>query len=90
MMTLRPFLSGLLTAGFLIAGLFFLRFWSRSRDVLFLAFSCAFALLAANQAALGLAGILEEERSWLYLLRFVAFLLIALAIFHKNRAGGRR
>jgi hypothetical protein len=31
-MMLLNFLSGALTMGFLIAGLFFLRFWKRTRD----------------------------------------------------------
>lgn len=43
------FLSGLITAGFLVSGLFFIRFWVRSREPLFLAFAAAFMLLAANR-----------------------------------------
>ncbi len=41
-MTLHDFLAGLVTAGFLISGLFFFRFWHRTRDGLFLAFALAF------------------------------------------------
>lgn len=81
---LQAFLSGAITFGFLMAGLFFLRFWRSSRDGLFLAFSLAFALLGLNQALLVLSGIPVEERSPLYLIRLAAFSLIILAIVRKN------
>jgi hypothetical protein len=80
------FLSGMVTAGFLAAGLFFARFWSRSRDVLFLAFSSAFWLLAANQALVALVSEPSEKQSWFHLLRVAAFVLIAAAIIRKNVA----
>lgn len=81
---IRPFLSGMITTAFLIAALFFARFWSRSRDLLFLAFAAAFCLLSLNQALLTLSGVPSEEQSWIYLLRLAAFIVIALAILHKN------
>lgn len=81
---MAAFLSGMVTAGFMLAGLFFARFWTRSRDPLFAAFAAAFWLLAANQCLLVLAGIPREELSWTYLLRLAAFTLIAVAIIHKN------
>lgn len=80
------FLSGLITAGFLISGLFFIRFWARTRDALFLAFAAAFVLLAINQGLLVLSGIAAEDRTWLYLLRLLAFSLILWGIWRKNRA----
>jgi hypothetical protein len=72
--------------GCLIAGLFFLRFWKRSHEGLFIAFALAFWLLGLAQAALSFGNILVEERSWLYLLRLAAFLLILVAVWQKNRA----
>jgi hypothetical protein len=83
-MTLLDFLSGAITMGFLVCGLFFWRFWSRTRDALFLSFAVAFWLLALGQALLALTGIPVEERSWLYLIRLAAFLLIIFAILRKN------
>jgi len=71
--------------GFVVASLFFLRYWRQTRDLLFLAFAAAFALLGVNQALLALSHIPIEERSWLYLLRLAAFALILAAIFYKNR-----
>lgn len=79
------FLSGAVATGFVVASLFFMRFWKRTRDGLFIAFAMAFALLGLTQALLALADIPVEERSWLYLLRLAAFSLILVSIFLKNR-----
>lgn len=79
------FVSGLITMGFFIAGVFFLRFWTRTGDQLFAAFSAAFCLLGINQALLVFAPFQIEERSWLYLLRLAAFILIIAAVIAKNR-----
>jgi hypothetical protein len=84
-MTLFDFLSGALTMGFVVAGLFFLRFWRRTDDKLFLAFACAFWLLGLTQALLALTNIPVEERSAVYLIRLSAFALIMISIWAKNR-----
>jgi uncharacterized membrane protein len=84
--TLNDFLSGAVALAFLICGLFFLRFWRRTREELFLAFALAFALLGVGQTVLALANIPTEERGSLYLIRLTAFLLILFAIYRKNRA----
>jgi Family of unknown function (DUF5985) len=89
---LNDFLSGLATAGFLVASLFFLSFWRRTADSLFAAFGLAFLLLAANQGIITVAQVPAEHRSWVYLLRLAAFALLIFAIIRKNLAGpiGRR
>jgi hypothetical protein len=84
------FVSGAITLGYLVVSLFFLRFWSRTRDRLFLVFAAAFCLLAVNQALVALAGIAREEQSWIYLIRLVAFVLIIVAVVHKNIGTGPR
>jgi len=78
------FVAGLLGAGFIAVGLYFLKFWRRTHDRLFLAFAAAFALLALNQAVPVLAHIASENASGAYLLRLAAFLLIIWAILRKN------
>jgi hypothetical protein len=78
------FFSGIIAMGFAVCAVFFLRFWRRTRDSLFLVFSIAFLLLALNQALTTLLGLPLEERSWLYLLRLAAFLIIIGAIVRKN------
>ena len=84
---LYDFLGGAVAMGFAVAALFFLKFWRRTREVLFLAFSAAFLLLGATQALLTLAEIPVEERSWVFLLRLAAFLLILGAMWWQNRRG---
>jgi hypothetical protein len=85
MTVFTTFLSGAVSALFLVAALFFLRFWKRTRDGLFLAFALAFFLLGIGQGLLTLAVIPDEERSLLYLIRLAAFALILAAIIRKNR-----
>ena len=85
-MTLYDFLSGAVALGFLVCGLFFLRFWRRTRDQLFLAFALAFGLLGLGQTILALANIPTEERGSLYLIRLAAFAVIIVAILRKNRS----
>jgi hypothetical protein len=84
-MTLYDFLSGAVALGFAVCALFFLRFWRRTREELFLAFALAFFLLGLGQTVLALANIPTEERGSIYLLRLAAFLLILVAIYRKNR-----
>ena len=84
-MTLHDYLAGLVTGGFLLAGLFFLRFWHRTRDGLFLAFALAFWLLGLAQSILALGNVPLEERSWIFLIRLAAFTLILFAIARANR-----
>ncbi len=84
------FVWGLITMGYAIAGLFFLRFWTRTRDGLFAAFAAAFWLLALNQALVATSEVPREEQTWFYLLRLAAFLLIIAAIVAKNLQGRAR
>ena len=85
-MTLYDFLSGAVALGFLVCGLFFLRFWRRTRDPLFLAFALAFGLLGLGQTILALASIPTEERGSIFLIRLAAFAIIIFAILRKNRS----
>ena len=79
-------LSGMLTAGYLVAALHFLKFRQRTGDRLFLAFAIAFAVLAGQRAALVLLAERPEATLYLYGLRVLAFALIIAAIIDKNRA----
>lgn len=84
---LYDFLGGAVSMGFAVAALLFLKSWRRTREVLFLAFSASFLLLGVTQALLILARVPVEERSSLYLLRLLAFLLILGALWWQNRRG---
>ena len=78
------FVYGMVTMGYLVAGLFFMKFWARGRDPLFIIFASAFWLLAAAQILLAILEIPREEQGWVYILRLLAFALIIVAIIHKN------
>lgn len=81
------FLFGMITMGYLLAALFFLKFWRRTGDALFAIFSVSFCLLALSQGIPMLLAVPREEQTWTYLLRLGAFVLIAIAILYKNAAG---
>lgn len=71
--------------GFWAIGLFFFRFWWKTRDALFGAFAAAFWVLGIERVVLLLTRSDHELRPLVYLIRLSAFLLIATAIFLKNR-----
>lgn len=82
--SLTEFVYGVLAAGYLIAGIFFLRFWWKTRERLLLIFACAFWLLALSQTLLGVTDLHREEQSWIYLIRLCAFILIIAGIISVN------
>ena len=78
------FASGAATMACVIAALFFVRFWRRTREGLFLAFALAFLLLAANAALPVVLQRPAHEHGEIYLLRLAGFVVIILAILGKN------
>jgi hypothetical protein len=83
------FLSGAVTIGFFVAAMFFLRFWRRTHDRLFIAFAAAFVLLALNQALAAFLGAGDELTPYTYVLRVLGFVLILIAIVDKNVSNRR-
>jgi len=81
-------MAGAIVMGYTVCGLFFLRFWRRTGDRLFLVFALAFWLLGLQRLVFAFTAPVEESRTGLYLVRLFAFLLILWAIIDKNRAGG--
>ena len=84
MVHIYEFLSGALTVGYIVLGLFFWKFWRRTRDGLFFMFAWAFWLMAANAVAVAAVGSFDLDVGWTYLLRLLAFVLIIVAIIRKN------
>ncbi len=78
------FASGAIVMGYLVAGLFFLRYWRDTRDRLFLVFAVAFWMLGLQRALLELIEVAAEDQAVFYLLRLAAFLLIIWAVVDKN------
>ena len=83
------FILGALVMSCAAAGLFFLRFWRKTRDRLFAIFAAAFWLMGLNWLLLAFTSPEAEFRPALYLIRLLAFVLILYAILEKNRAGRR-
>lgn len=83
-MRAEPFLLGIVAITSLIAGLFFLKFWRRTRDSLFLAFSIAFLIEGFNRVATLNTDHPNEGSPWIYTVRLIAFLIILGGILHKN------
>jgi hypothetical protein len=82
------FMWGATTLGCWVVALFFLKYWSRTRERLFLYFSCAFWILSLNWLGLAIANPDQESRHWLYVARVVAFGCIIVGILAKNRSRG--
>lgn len=83
-MIVNVFLLGVVATSSLVAGIFFLRFWRRTRDFLFLAFAIAFLVEALNRLGMLREAQPNEGSPWHYLVRLLAFLLILAAILRKN------
>ena len=81
---MQAFAAGGLTVGYLVAALFFLRFWSTSKRFLFAVFATAFVLMAGTSAMPILLGIPKEYQSYVYLMRLVAFLLIIYGVLRHS------
>jgi hypothetical protein len=82
---MREVLAGALAAGLLVVALHFARFWTASRDRLFLFFAAAFCLLGINAMALGVSDPQGDFRLVVYGIRLIAFVVILYAIYDKNR-----
>jgi hypothetical protein len=87
---IEAFLLGVIVTGSATAGAFFLRFWLKTRDPLFLAFSASFLIEAGNRVGFLWLENPNEGAAGIYLVRLVSYLLILIAILNKNRRRQRR
>jgi uncharacterized protein DUF5985 len=87
---MRTFLWGALTMGCAVIALYFLRYWRRSHDRLFVFFGVAFAVLALNWVSLAIIDPMLEGRHYVYFFRLAAFLLIIIGIVDRNRRSRRQ
>ena len=78
------FLSGALSLAYLLAGIYFSRFWRRTRDRLFLHFAMAFWLFTLNQIISSIPAVNNETDGYEHLLRVLGFVWILVAIAEKN------
>jgi uncharacterized membrane protein len=86
---MNEFLSGTVFALCCVAGLFFLRFWRKTRDRFFAYFAASFFLMALHRVVLLAIRGSDEHVIVAYLIRLLAFVLILVAIVDKNRVPKR-
>ena len=85
---MEQLLAGAVAAGSFVAGLFFFRFWHQTRDPFFVYFALAFWLEGVNRVALGAIPHADESEPLFYMVRLLAYVLIIIAIWRKNRQRG--
>jgi hypothetical protein len=83
---MNEMLLGAIAMGFFVAGLFFLRYWLSTRDRFFLYFTVSFFVEAGNRVNIAINHAWSEGSPAYYAVRLVAFGLIVLAIWDKNRS----
>lgn len=84
-MLIEGFSQGFVATASLVAAIFFLRFWTRTRDFLFIAFAIAFGAEAITRTIMALKNIPDTGYSWVYVERLLEYLFILFAILRKNR-----
>jgi hypothetical protein len=83
---IEGFLLGIIVTTSLAAGAFLLKFWTRTRDSLFLAFGSAFLIEGLNRVSFLFVQTPNEGKPAIYIVRLLSFLLILAAIVRKNRS----
>ena len=86
---LAPTMLGAIAAGCFVVGLAFLRYWRSTRDRFFLFFMLSFWIEAVNRVVMVATGSWNESAPLHYLVRLLAYALIVIAIWDKNRPGPR-
>jgi hypothetical protein len=86
---IEGFLLGVIVTCSLVASGYFFRFWRRTRDHLFLAFSLAFFIEGINRAAFLALHDPEGGNGISYSIRLVSYLLILAGIAYKSRTPTR-
>jgi uncharacterized membrane protein HdeD (DUF308 family) len=80
---------GVIVTSSIMAGVFFLKFWKRTRDFLFLAFAIAFLIEGLDRACVMMVARPNEGSPWIYLVHLLASGLILVAILKKNYSAGK-
>jgi uncharacterized membrane protein HdeD (DUF308 family) len=80
---------GVIVTSSIMAGVFFLKFWKRTRDSLFLAFAIAFLIEGVDRACVMVVPRPNEGSPWIYLVHLLASGLILFAILKKNYSAGK-
>lgn len=81
------FFLGVFTALCFVAGLYFLKFWRKTRDPLFLAFAASFFVRGFNDGIRVSMPHPNEATLWSFAVSAASSLLIVIAIVKKNLDG---
>ncbi|MGH9858591.1 MAG: DUF5985 family protein [Candidatus Acidiferrales bacterium] len=84
---IEGFLLGVIAMASVTAGVFFLKFWRDTHDLLFLAFAVTFLVEGFNRTSVLFLADPSEGSPRIYLVRLFAFLLLLAAILKKNYGG---
>lgn len=79
------FLFGMVAMACVVIGLYFFKFYMRTKDRLLAYFGVGFWLLAIERLILALSAHEGEARSLIYIIRLIAYALIIYGIVEKNR-----
>jgi hypothetical protein len=82
---LNQFLAGAASVSLLVIAMFFIRFWKRTRDRLFLFFASAFLILMLERLIRASMEIETEWAPYVYMVRLAAFVVIIIGVVDKNR-----
>ncbi|MBU6463595.1 MAG: hypothetical protein KGK01_02075 [Bradyrhizobium sp.] len=81
---LSAVLAGATAFASLVAALYFLKFWRKTRDTLFLFFAAAFTIDAIARFTHAIVQVTDSSEPVYFIPRLVTFGLIALSIIGKN------
>jgi hypothetical protein len=84
-MALKEFLLGALIMSNVVLALFFLHYWRVTMDRFFLFFTWSFVLGGTSCLALAVHLGNDEFEPLVYLIRFLSYAIILVAIIDKNR-----
>lgn len=87
-MALQAILAGAIMLNAWAISVFFFRFWRKTRDPLFGFFCAGFFLLGIER--ISLVAMTGEGAIYAYLIRLLAFLLLAWGVVAKNFRANRR
>jgi hypothetical protein len=82
---LNEYFAGAASISLLVIALFFLRFWKRTHDRLFLFFAAAFFILMVERIVRALMTVDNEWAPYVYSIRLAGFVLIIVGVVDKNR-----
>ena len=82
---LNQFLAGAASVSLLVIAMFFIRFWKRTRDRLFLFFASAFLILMLERLIRASMEIETEWAPYVYMVRLAAFVVMIIGVVDKNR-----